>query len=72
VHNGVPGKGMPLMRQLGTASILGIVKYLRTLQSASDPAAEGYINAFDLKKLNFAVGGQAGRPDQGVSHVVRN
>ena len=35
MRNGVPGKGMPSMKQLGDANILAIVKHLRTLQSAS-------------------------------------
>ncbi len=39
VRNGVPGKGMPSMKQLGDARILAMVKYLRTLQSASADSA---------------------------------
>jgi len=35
VRNGIPGKGMPAMKQLSNAQIVAVVKYLRTLQQAS-------------------------------------
>jgi alcohol dehydrogenase (cytochrome c) len=38
VRNGIPGKGMPAMKQLSNAQIVAVVKYLRTLQQASGSA----------------------------------
>ncbi len=42
VHDGVPGKGMPGSPQLGEANTQAVVRYLRTLQSASsaEPMAQ--------------------------------
>jgi alcohol dehydrogenase (cytochrome c) len=45
VRNGVPGKGMPPMRQLGNAKVVAVVKYLRTLQQASGSAASPAIGS---------------------------
>jgi alcohol dehydrogenase (cytochrome c) len=41
VRNGVPGKGMPPMRHLGNDRIVAVVRYLRTLQSASGVSSGG-------------------------------
>jgi alcohol dehydrogenase (cytochrome c) len=41
VRNGIPGKGMPAMKQLSNAQIIAVVKHLRTLQQASPLGSPG-------------------------------